>query len=50
MTLQCRTCGTVIYNTKAKNLFNVENTNLLLNIELVSGIPVSWNSKLFSPK
>ncbi|KAH8346269.1 hypothetical protein KR067_003308 [Drosophila pandora] len=40
MTLQCRTCGTVIYNTKAKNLFNVENANLLLNIELVSGIPL----------
>ncbi|XP_022218562.1 zinc finger protein 287 [Drosophila obscura] len=38
MTLQCRICGGVIYNTKAKNLFQNENSTLLLNIELVSGI------------
>ncbi|XP_016998839.2 transcription factor Ouib [Drosophila takahashii] len=37
MTLQCRTCGTVIYNTKAKNLFHIENAKMLLNISLISG-------------
>ncbi|SPP84275.1 transcription factor Ouib-like isoform X1 [Drosophila guanche] len=37
MTLQCRVCGGVIYNTKAKNLFQKENFKLLLNVELVVG-------------
>ncbi|XP_001359298.3 zinc finger protein 239 [Drosophila pseudoobscura] len=38
MTLQCRACGGVIYNTNAKNLFQKKNSKLLLNIQLVSGI------------
>ncbi|XP_068156356.1 transcription factor Ouib [Drosophila tropicalis] len=37
MTRQCRTCGGVIYNRKAKNLFQMENTDILVNIEMVSG-------------
>ncbi|XP_034660876.1 transcription factor Ouib-like [Drosophila subobscura] len=37
MTLQCRVCGGVIYNAKAKNLFQKENFKLLLNVELVVG-------------
>ncbi|BFF89775.1 transcription factor Ouib [Drosophila madeirensis] len=38
MTLQCRVCGGVIYNAKAKNLFQKENSKLLMNIEMVVGI------------
>ncbi|XP_016952224.1 transcription factor Ouib [Drosophila biarmipes] len=37
MTLQCRTCSSVIYNTKAKNLFHIENAKMLLNISLICG-------------
>ncbi|XP_017872089.1 PREDICTED: zinc finger protein 510 [Drosophila arizonae] len=37
MTLQCRTCGNVIYNMNAKNLFLTENADVLMNIEIVAG-------------
>ncbi|ALC45743.1 CG18764, partial [Drosophila busckii] len=37
MTLQCRTCAKVIYNTNAKNLFDMENKPLLQNVEMVAG-------------
>ncbi|EDW81321.1 uncharacterized protein Dwil_GK11090 [Drosophila willistoni] len=38
MTRQCRTCGGVIYNRKAKNLFQMENADILVNIEMISGM------------
>lgn len=41
MTLQCRTCASVIYNTNAKNIFDTENTEILEHIEMVTGIAVS---------
>ncbi|XP_017062202.2 zinc finger protein 2 [Drosophila ficusphila] len=41
MTLECRTCGGIIYNTKAKNLFLIENAQLLLNVNLISGVMLS---------
>lgn len=41
MTLQCRTCASVIYNTNAKNIFDTENTEILEHIEMVTGIEVS---------
>ncbi|XP_030563912.1 oocyte zinc finger protein XlCOF8.4 [Drosophila novamexicana] len=37
MTLKCRTCATVIYNMNAKNLFERENSEILMNIEMVAG-------------
>ncbi|XP_039495718.1 zinc finger protein 24 [Drosophila santomea] len=37
MTLQCRTCGSVIYNKMPKNLFHIENEAMLQNINLVTG-------------
>ncbi|XP_017967799.1 uncharacterized protein LOC108659411 [Drosophila navojoa] len=37
MTLQCRTCGNVIYNINAKNLFLTENADVLMNIAIVAG-------------
>ncbi|XP_016980335.1 transcription factor Ouib [Drosophila rhopaloa] len=46
MTLQCRTCGGVIYNTKAKNLFDTENVTLLQNVNLVSGAMLHNDPKL----
>lgn len=40
MTLLCRTCASVIYNTNAKNIFDIENTEILGHIEMVAGIAV----------
>lgn len=43
MTLQCRTCGNVIYNMNAKNLFQTENADVLMNIEIVAGTAVNYS-------
>ncbi|KAH8283979.1 hypothetical protein KR054_006563 [Drosophila jambulina] len=37
MPFQCRTCAGVIYNTKPKNLFSIENATMLLNLIQVTG-------------
>ncbi|XP_017083851.2 transcription factor Ouib [Drosophila eugracilis] len=46
MTLQCRTCASVIYNTKARNLFHIENAKMLLNISLITGAMLRNDPKL----
>ncbi|XP_022223785.2 histone-lysine N-methyltransferase PRDM9-like [Drosophila obscura] len=37
MNNQCRSCGSAIYNTKGRNLFQRQNAELLSNIDLVTG-------------
>ncbi|EDV93763.1 GH18112 [Drosophila grimshawi] len=37
MPVQCRTCASVIYNMNAKNLFEIENSEILMSIKLVAG-------------
>ncbi|EDW42583.1 transcription factor Ouib [Drosophila sechellia] len=37
MALQCRTCGSIIYNKMPKNLFHIENEKMLQDINLVTG-------------
>ncbi|XP_064551200.1 zinc finger protein 888 isoform X2 [Drosophila montana] len=46
MTLKCRTCGTVIYNMNAKNLFECENSEILTNIEIVAGTALESSPEL----
>ncbi|XP_036674634.3 transcription factor Ouib [Drosophila suzukii] len=46
MTRQCRTCGSVIYNAKAKNLFHIENAEMLQNLCLISGAMLHNDPKL----
>lgn len=48
MTVQCRTCGGVIYNKRPKNLFSVENATMLLNLIQVTGAVVSSDQIMFS--
>jgi len=40
MALQCRTCGSIIYNKMPKNLFHIENEKMLQDINLVTGTTV----------
>ncbi|KAH8330218.1 hypothetical protein KR067_000194, partial [Drosophila pandora] len=37
MTLQCRTCGTEVFDTNTTYLYGTESAKLLLNLELISG-------------
>ncbi|XP_034486058.1 transcription factor Ouib-like isoform X2 [Drosophila innubila] len=46
MTLQCRTCGNVIYNKNATNLFQFENMEILKNIQMVVGTALECDSEL----
>lgn len=50
MTLLCRTCASVIYNTNAKNIFDTENTEILGHIEMVAGIAVRNKYSQFNTK
>ncbi|KAH8232294.1 hypothetical protein KR032_003846 [Drosophila birchii] len=49
MPFQCRTCAGVIYNTRPKNLFSIENATMLLNLIQVTGAVVSLNEILVLP-
>ncbi|EDV49497.1 transcription factor Ouib [Drosophila erecta] len=46
MPLQCRTCGSIIYNKMPKNLFHIENEQMLQNINLVTGTMLHNDPKL----
>ncbi|XP_020811290.1 transcription factor Ouib [Drosophila serrata] len=41
MTFQCRTCAGVIYHTRPKNLFSIENATMLLNLVQVTGAVIN---------
>ncbi|XP_022228576.2 uncharacterized protein LOC111078284 [Drosophila obscura] len=46
MNNQCRSCGSAIYNTKGRNLFQRQNAELLSNIDLVTGVSLKQDRQL----
>ncbi|XP_051864105.1 zinc finger protein 721-like [Drosophila albomicans] len=46
MPLQCRTCAEPIFNANPRNLFNHENEDIRQNIEALTGIKLSFDSRL----
>ncbi|XP_017018505.1 transcription factor Ouib [Drosophila kikkawai] len=41
MPFQCRTCAGVIYHTRPKNLFSIDNATMLLNLRQVTGAVIN---------